>query len=149
VDANGSACYTASTLGQRKGKEDDVGLLDKLRELLTGSGAPPDEAGDPYGIVLYFQCQRCQTPVRVRVDRRNDLNRGDDGPGPFVLCKEVMDDRCFSLMHSEIWFDSNYNIVTSDVTGGKLISQEEYEALTAPRPAPEEPESPPDETDAE
>ncbi len=121
-----------------------MGLVDKIREFLTGGSKPSGEAGDPYGILLYYRCQRCKTPVRIRVDRRNDLNREDDGPGTFVLRKEVMDDRCFSLMHSEIWFDSGYKIVASDVTGGTLISQEEYESLTDPSPPSEETAAPPD-----
>ena len=130
MDAEGGPCYTGDKLGSPVTKEVDVGLIDKLRGLL-GGGKPSGATGDPHGIVLYYRCQRCKTPVRVRVDRRNDLNREDDGPGALVLRKEVMDDRCFSLMHSEIWFDSGYNVVASDVTGGTLISQEEYEALTA------------------
>ena len=108
-----------------------MGFLDKLRELLGGSGKAGTAAdGDPYGLWFYFRCNKCGSVVRIRADRRNDLNR-EDGPGTFLLSKEVMDNKCFQLMRAEIWFDSQYSIVSSDVTVGKLITREEYEAAAS------------------
>ncbi|GAG00089.1 unnamed protein product, partial [marine sediment metagenome] len=38
---------------------------------------------------------------------------------------------CFQLMHAEIWLDGSYNVVTAEVSGGELVSKEEYEAAKA------------------
>ena len=103
-----------------------MGFLDKLKGLLRG-GASPRAPADPYGLRFYFKCNKCGDVVRIRVDRRNDLNR-EAGPGTFLLRKEVMDNKCFQLMGVVIWLDSSYNVVTADVSGGELISEEEYHA---------------------
>ena len=103
-----------------------MGFLDKLKGLFAGS---PSSSGhsDPNGLLFHFRCQNCKSLVRIRVDKRNDLNR-EDGPGTFLLRKEIMDDKCFRLMAAEIWLDKSYRVVTADVTGGELVPQEEYEA---------------------
>lgn len=102
-----------------------MGFLDTLRRLFTGT--PSGTQGDPYGLWFHFRCDQCGGVVRIRVDRRNDLNR-EEGPGTFLLRKEVMDNSCFQLMHASIWLDSRYEVVSADVSGGELISKEEYEA---------------------
>ncbi len=105
-----------------------MGFLDAIKRLFSGgSGSAPASAGDPYGIWFHFRCKKCGAVVRVRADRRNDLNR-EDGPGALVLRKDVMDNKCFQLIRAEIWLDDNYNVVTSEVEGGSLITREEYEA---------------------
>ena len=102
-----------------------MGFLDKIRSFFAG--APSPSAGDPYGIWFHFRCGKCGGVVRVRADRRNDLNR-EEGPGTFLLRKDVMDNSCYQLMHAAIWLDGSYNVVAADVSGGELISKEEYEA---------------------
>ncbi len=104
------------------------GILKALKELFqSGSGATGPH--DPNAIHLYFRCDKCGAAVPVRVDKRHDLNR-EEGPGTFLLRKEVMDDKCFQLMQATIWLDSSYKVVSADVTDGQLISEEEYNVIT-------------------
>jgi hypothetical protein len=103
-----------------------MGFIDALRRIFRGGSSESASSADPYGLWYHFRCGRCGSVVRIRADRRNDLNR-EDGPGTYVLRKDVMDNTCFQLMHAEIWLDDNHNVVSSEVSGGKLISQEEYE----------------------
>ena len=112
-----------------------MGFLDKLRQLLGGSTTGGASSSDSTGLWFHFRCKRCGSMVRIRVDRRNDLNREDDGPGALVLRKEVMDDSCFQLMQAEIWLDSSYNVVSSDISGGELITEEAYRAATEGEPS--------------
>jgi hypothetical protein len=106
-----------------------MGFLDALKRFFS-SGSAPASTGDPYGVWFHFRCKRCGSLVRVRADRRNDLNR-EDGPGALVLRKDVMDNKCFQLIRAEIWLDDNYGVVEAEVDGGSLITQEEYEAALA------------------
>ncbi|MGI6379484.1 MAG: hypothetical protein ACOX2R_01710 [Anaerolineae bacterium] len=102
-----------------------MGFLSKL----FGSGRSRESGDDPHGLHLYFRCQKCGEVIDVRVDKRNDLNREDEGPGPFLLRKEVMGSkRCFALIRAEVWFDANYAVAQADIQGGSLVSKEEYGA---------------------
>lgn len=103
-----------------------MGFMDALKRLFGGGSAGSASNSDPHGLWYHFRCGRCGSVVRIRADRRNDLNR-EEGPATFVLRKDVMDNTCFQLMHAELWLDDSYNVVTAEVTGGKLITQEEYD----------------------
>lgn len=115
-----------------------MGLWEKLRTIFGGQAAgrekpraPRAPSADPDALWLYFRCNRCGSVVRVRAHKRNDLNRVEEEngfPGAFVLHKDVMDNKCFQLMHADIYFDASYQVVASEVQGGELVSQEEYEA---------------------
>lgn len=74
---------------------------------------------------LYVQCNRCGAKVEVRVDRRNEVS-ADYESGGFVLHKEMMDSKCFQLMHAEIHYDAQLHVTGQTVTNGKFITREEY-----------------------
>ena len=108
-----------------------MGFLDKLRQILGGGASSRSSGGtsDPHGLWFHFRCEKCGELVRVRADRRNDLNREDGGPGTFLLRKEIMGSKkCYQLIHAELWLDSNYRVVSADVQGGALARREDYEA---------------------
>lgn len=115
-----------------------MGLWERFRAIFGGQAAgqekpkaPRTPPPDPDALWLHFRCSRCGSMVRVRAHKRNDLNRieeENDLPGAFVLHKDVMDNKCFQLMHADIYFDASYQVVAAEVQGGELVSQEEYEA---------------------
>jgi hypothetical protein len=108
-----------------------MGFLDRLKRFFAGGpGGSSSGAGDPNGIWFYFRCDHCGSVVKVRAHRYNDLNR-EDGPAALVLRKDVMDDKCFRLIQAELWLDESYTPVETNIQGGKLITQEEYEAAQA------------------
>ncbi len=123
-----------------------MGFWEKLRAFFGGQAAgekkpraPRTQPTDPDALWLHFRCKRCGSVVRVRAHKRNDLNRIEEEealPGVFVLHKDVMDNKCFQLMHADIYFDASYQVVSADVQGGELISQEEYEAAQQPSATP-------------
>ncbi|MBS1251826.1 MAG: hypothetical protein MAG451_00860 [Anaerolineales bacterium] len=96
-----------------------MGLLDKLSSLF--SGETKDDA-----IHLYVQCDKCEAKLDIRVDKQYDLSPDIEGEGAYFLRKEMLDDKCFTLMYAEVHFDRQHNIIASDVEGGHLISREEY-----------------------
>ncbi len=72
---------------------------------------------------LYVRCNKCGARTRVRVSLANDLSMEDDG---YILRKEIVDNRCFRLMHAEIRFDERRRVVSRELTGGEFISEEEW-----------------------
>ncbi|MBN1247944.1 MAG: hypothetical protein JXC32_09830 [Anaerolineae bacterium] len=106
-----------------------MGFFKKIVDALFGSAE--GEIRDPDGIYLYVKCGRCGAPVRVRADKRHDLQRDYD-TNELILHKEIMDGRCFSLMQATVRFAPNYRIVDQQLEGGEFISWEEYRDLTRP-----------------
>ena len=100
-----------------------MGFLDQLKSLFT----PP--TGDPNALWLYVKCKRCGTPLAVRVNLANDLSADYDSGG-YVLNKEMMDGKCFTLMTAEVHFDAGRKIVERKVDKGEFITREEYAAMT-------------------
>lgn len=84
-------------------------------------------------LMLYVQCQRCRTPVAVRIDRYNDISAEYDealGRERFFLRKAIMDARCFQLMHAEISFDEHRRELSRSLSGGTFIDADTYQQLT-------------------
>lgn len=82
--------------------------------------------------MLYVQCQRCQTPVAVRIDRYNDLSAEFDeqrGRETYVLRKDIMDARCFQLMRAELLFDEHRQETQRTLSGGQFIDADTYQRL--------------------
>lgn len=96
-----------------------MGFLDSLKSMFSSPS-------DPMTLWLYVKCKRCGTPVAVRVDLRNDPSHDDESDG-YILRKEIMDDKCFTLMRAEIRFDARRNVTEQTIDRGTFITQEEYE----------------------
>lgn len=99
-----------------------MGLLDSLKSLFT-------TPTDPNALWLYVKCKRCGTPLAIRVDMRNELS-ADYESGGYVLSKEMMDSKCFTLMRAEIHFDAKRTIIEQKIAQGEFITQAEYETMT-------------------
>lgn len=98
-----------------------MGFLKKL----FGGGQEPYE--DKQGIYLYVACERCGSRLRVRVDKKYDLNRENGG---YVWHKTLMDSKCFRQMPTVVRFDSNYDVVEAEIEGARYLSEAEYQAAT-------------------
>ena len=65
----------------------------------------------------------------MRVNLANDLS-ADYESGGYVLNKEMMDGKCFTLMAAEIHFDAGRKITERKLDKGEFITREEYAAMT-------------------
>jgi hypothetical protein len=111
-------------MGRNSRNEEGMMVFDRLRKLFAGSSQ-----GDAAGIYFYVKCGKCGAPVKIRVDRRHDLQRDFDQSG-YILQKEVMDGTCFRIFNFTVRFDSRYHIVEREIDGGAFITEEEYQSLT-------------------
>jgi hypothetical protein len=104
--------------------------MNLLRRLFGGGNSPaPDNA-----IHLYVRCNRCNAPVHVRIDPRNDLiieYDDDEDASGYRLIKEIMDSRCFQLMRAEIEYDRGRRELSRQIEGGTFITKDEYDQLVA------------------
>lgn len=87
---------------------------------------------DPQGVYFYVLCERCGTPVRVRADKQYDLI---NEAGGFIWHKTIVDNRCFRPMPTVVHLNGSYEIVSHEISGGRYITEQEYEALWAERSA--------------
>lgn len=109
-----------------------------LKKLLGGGeqkSRPDQTYVDTQGVYFYVQCDRCGAPVRLRADKQHDLLNEGNG---FVWHKTIVDNRCFRPMPTVVYLNSAYEMVTHEITGGRYITQDEYEALLAAAAAQKE-----------
>lgn len=102
-----------------------------LKKLFGGSDRPTRDAAtstDPQGIYFYVQCDNCGAPVRLRADKQYDLINEGDG---FVWHKTIVDNRCFRPMPTVVHLNAAYEMTAHEITGGRYITAEVYEALFA------------------
>ncbi len=100
-----------------------MGFLAQLKSLFTSP------SGESNVLMLYVKCKHCGAPLAVRVNLANDLS-ADYDHGGFVLTKEMMDSRCFTLMRAEIRFDAARQVVERKIDKGEFITREEYVAMS-------------------
>ena len=104
--------------------------MDFFRRMFGGSAANGSESDS--AIHLYVRCNRCGSPVHVRVDPRNDLIADygdDDNASGYTLHKEIMDSRCFRIMRAEINYDRARHETGRTLDGGTFITKDEYNQL--------------------
>jgi hypothetical protein len=110
-----------------------MGFLKKLFGESGGGKRPDKQYIDAQGIYLYVRCDRCGAAVRLRADKQYDLIDEDGG---FVWHKTIVDNRCFRPMPTVVRFNSAYEMISHEITGGQYITKDEYEAWLASREKP-------------
>lgn len=104
--------------------------MDFLRRLFGGGGG----GDNAKGMYVYVRPRGCDEVVRVRIDRYNDLSLSDDGETYWVH-KYVRGVKCFQQVEIDLFFDKNRQLQNSEVAGGALVSEEEYNAWVSSNPA--------------
>lgn len=102
--------------------------MDFLKKLFGGARTSGEQAQE--ALWLYVQCDKCGTPLAVRIDPRHEISTDYETGGRY-LRKEMMDSTCFQLMYATLRFDSAGNITEQSIEHGKFLSKAEYEALKA------------------
>ncbi len=99
-----------------------MSILNRIRSAFAKTGS------DPNVLWLYVRCARCGAPLAVRVDLRNELS-ADYERGGYVLYKEMMDNKCFTLMRAVVQFDQAHNMIGQTVDKGEVITRAEYQRM--------------------
>ena len=99
-----------------------------LKKLFGGEGRKKEYV-DTQGIYFYAVCDNCGAKVKVRADRQHDLNRTDNG---FVWHKTIVDSKCFQRMQAVVHLDGSYQVTSQELSNGRFLTKEEYDALNQP-----------------
>ena len=80
-------------------------------------------------LTFYLQCEKCGEKIKVRINKRTDLESGykepaDSGPA-YTLHKEALGNNCPNLIRISMEFDRRREIISRDITGGKFIENTE------------------------
>lgn len=99
------------------------GFLDNLKNFFTG---PVQSHGQQGAVNFVLQCNRCSEEITVKIRTASDISRvyeEDGGPSgaAFYVRKEILGSKCNNLIYLTAYFNENFNLISSDVTGGKII----------------------------
>ncbi|WP_119065193.1 hypothetical protein [Aggregatilinea lenta] len=104
--------------------------MDFLKKLF-GGGSQGTE-GDPDGLYYYVRSDQTDEVIRVRLHRYNDLSQSDGDSG-FFARKVAVGSKSFDRIEIAFTFDKKRQLADAQVTGGKLVGRDEYEAYLAER----------------
>ena len=101
-----------------------MSFLKKLSELFS---AP---SGDSRSLWLYVKCNKCGEILKGRVDLHNDLSAQYDESGrdTSYYCRKVFvgSNRCYQPIEVELSFDRNRRLVSDEIKGGEIVSEDAY-----------------------
>ena len=96
------------------------GFLENLKKMFV----MPADSGSKF-ITFNIICGRCKEEITVKASKTSDISRlyeGDEAPGgaEYLLRKEILGNKCNNLVYITIYFDSGYNVISKEISGGKF-----------------------------
>lgn len=97
-----------------------------LKKISRMFASPP--RSEESGYWIYARCNRCGEALRSRVDLYNELSLDYEDETPVYFCRKVLigESRCFQPIEVWLKFDQSRKLISSEISGGELISAEEY-----------------------
>ncbi len=102
-----------------------MSFLKKLASFFSGGGG-----GGNRSLPIYVYSNRCREPIMAEIDLVNSLSRDDEKDDRYYTRKVLQGsgkNRCFTQVEVEIWFDRGKKVSHHEVSGGRWLTQEEYE----------------------
>lgn len=93
-------------------------ILELLKNLFNKT-----ESSDNKTISFKVKCNKCENINETKVLKSYDIANvyEDDQPGDYRLNKYIVCPDCYNEIHLEIFFDKNYQKVSSKCNSGELI----------------------------
>lgn len=98
-----------------------MSFLKKFVEMLTPSSSPGDD-----GLYVYIKIRRTGEIVSLRLHKGNDISQDDEGR--FFVRKLIMGQRSFDKVEATLYFDSNYHVIDSEMSGGEVVDKAAFDA---------------------
>jgi hypothetical protein len=85
-------------------------------------------SGESNFITFNIKCEKCGEIITINLRTTSDLSRiYDEDSAPanstFFVRKEILGENCNNLIYLTAYFTYNYELVSCDVTGGKIIEK--------------------------
>lgn len=96
-------------------------FLNNLKKIF----AAPAGDGSSGFITFKVICGNCGEEITIKVRKSNDISRINAGEGPqdaeFFLRKEILGEKCRNLIYIDVYFRSDFSIVSRKISGGKFV----------------------------
>ena len=105
-----------------------MNFLKKLASLFTGGGG--GGGGSNRAFPIYVFSNRCREPIMAEIDLVNSLSRDEENDNQFYTRKVLQGsgkNRCFTQVEVDIWFDRSKKVSHYEVSGGRWLTEEEYD----------------------
>ena len=102
-----------------------MSFLKKLASFFAGGGG-----GGSRALPIYIFSNRCREPITADIDLVNSLSRDEENDNEYYTRKVLQGsgkNRCFTQVEVEIWFDRGKKVSHYEVTGGRWLTQDEYQ----------------------
>ena len=101
-----------------------MGILDFLKNIFSNS------KGNNKLINIYVQDEKCGNKLKIVLRKGYDIvQEYDKSKDAKFYCKKVaVCDNCYNKINMELYFDRSHNIKSSNLTGGKMITKEEFDS---------------------
>ncbi len=85
----------------------------------------PTADGSSSLITFRVRCNNCGEEIAIKVRKSSDISRINAGEGPqdaeFFLRKEILGKKCNNLIYIDVYFKSDYGVVSREISGGKFM----------------------------
>ncbi len=76
-----------------------------------------------------IKCNKCGEEIEVKLRKTSDISRiyeedqsKNMSKASFFIRKEVLGNNCNNLIYLTAYFDENFNLISNDVIGGKMLA---------------------------
>ena len=104
-----------------------MSFFKRIVSSLVGGGSA--SSGGDKGFFVYIRITRSGEVVRLRLRPGYDISQDDHGQ-PFTR-KLIVGQRSFDRCEAVIYFDKSYQVINSDLEGGEIVSQAEWDEQQA------------------
>jgi hypothetical protein len=80
-------------------------------------------------LVFYVQCEKCREVFRTVIRKNSELSQNFEEPNTYEIKKELIGSRCPNRINVYFLLNQGLKILKQTITGGKLITEEEFSQL--------------------
>ena len=109
-----------------------MGFWSSVKNFLFGAGDDSGNGGKYFYVQLYDVPHRPSPQdeiVEIRIHTQHDLSLTDSGN--YFVRKVVVGPRKFKRGELRLYFDSRKNLIDQEVSGGELVTKDDYDAYIA------------------
>lgn len=103
--------------------------MELIKRLFGGGSGSRSFGGGDDGMYFYVRPNGCEEIVRIRVNMMNDPSLRDEGG--YWAHKYVRGVKCLQAAELDVYFDAQRRFTHTELKGGALVEQSEYEAWVA------------------